>query len=672
MKQNPAEGRIKSFAQILANVKQAYTLLNKRPVLYIICLANILNLLVEILARRSVAKGVGYLVAHPLVFEYNAIIIMLTLTVSLLFRKKEFILACISVVWLGLGIIDCVILGFRTTPLAFTDFTLLTSVQGIINNYLSIWQIILICIIFLAVIAGIMMLGIKSPKSKIRYGRALSCIVSFALCVLLGTTFSLKANAVSSSFANLADAYSDYGFVYCFSNSVVNTGIDKPQNYSKYKISTILDAIDEGNTSVSEKKTPNIIMVQLESFFDVNNLKGISYSENPIPNFSQLEQECSSGYLTVPAFGAGTANTEFEVLTGMSVGYFGAGEYPYKTILQSATCETMNYNLKELGYSCHAIHNHSGTFYDRNRVFANLGFDTYTSLEYMSNVEFTPRKWAKDSCLPVEVMKALDSTDAQDFVYAISVQGHGRYPKTPPARWEPEITVSGIDNAEEQTAFEYYVNQIHETDEFIGTLLSVLSDYDEPVVLVMFGDHLPHFDITDEDVVNGDMFQTDYVIWSNCGLEKSDCNLSSYQFSAYVMERLGFDNGVLTKFHQNYSQEEDYLKNLELLEYDMLYGKHYTYSGGIPYIATNIEMGISDIFISNVTYLPGSIFVKGDGFTKWSVVCKNGESMDTTYINEHILKVEDINPPEPDSSFTVKQVGKDKEALSTTDEYIYQ
>ncbi len=672
MNKNPAEGRLKIVLnKILLYIKKGDVLLNKRPVLYIICLANILNLLIEILARRSVFEGVSYLVTHPLVFEYNAAIIMLTLTFSLLFRRKEFMLCCISLVWLGLGIIDCVILSFRTTPLAFTDFTLFSSVKGIVDNYLSIWQIILIGIVFFTVIAGIVMLGIKSPKTKIRYGRALSCITAFALCVLLGTTFSLRANAVSSSFANLPDAYEEYGFAYCFSNSIVNTGIDRPQNYSKYKIGTILDAIGANNTSTSEKKTPNIIMIQLESFFDVNDLKGITYSENPIPNFSQLESDYSHGYLTVPAFGAGTANTEFEVLTGMSIDYFGAGEYPYKTVLQSTTCESMNYDLKELGYSCHAIHNHSGTFYDRNKVFASLGFDTFSSLEYMDNVMFTPRKWAKDSCLTDVVFKALNSTDTQDFIYTITVQGHGRYPGTPPTGWVPGITVSGIDNQEDRNAFEYYVNQIHETDEFIGELVSALSNYDEPVVLVLFGDHLPHFDITNKELANGDVFQTNYVIWSNYGLKKSDCNLFAYQLSANVMERLGFDNGILTKFHQKYSQEEDYLKDLELLEYDMLYGKRYAYNEATPYVATNLKMGISDIYISNLTCLGDSIYVRGEGFTKWSMVSIDGVGMDTVYINKNLLKVESANPPKQGSKFIVSQVGKDKEALSSTGEYIY-
>ena len=69
----------------------------------------------------------------------------------------------------------------------------------------------------------------------------------------------------------------------------------------------------------------------LESFVDPSDVKFLQTSEDPVPNFHNLLNNYSSGYLKVPVVGAGTANTEFEVLTGMSMQYFGTGEYPYKT-----------------------------------------------------------------------------------------------------------------------------------------------------------------------------------------------------------------------------------------------------------------------------------------------------------------------------------------------------
>ena len=110
-------------------------------------------------------------------------------------------------------------------------------------------------------------------------------------------------------------------------------------------------------------------------------VKDIEYNKDPMPYYRKLLKKYSSGYITVPAVGAGTANVEFEAMTGISARFFGPGEYPHKSVLTEKTCESIPYDLKQIGYTAHAIHNHRGAFYNRNTVFKNLGFDTFTSLE---------------------------------------------------------------------------------------------------------------------------------------------------------------------------------------------------------------------------------------------------------------------------------------------------
>lgn len=90
-----------------------------------------------------------------------------------------------------------------------------------------------------------------------------------------------------------------------------------------------------------QKNAPNIICILLESFCDPDEIKFLNYNQDPIPTFHNLEKNYTSGYLTVPVVGAGTANTEFEVLSGMSMQYFGTGEYPYKTILKRQTARAL-------------------------------------------------------------------------------------------------------------------------------------------------------------------------------------------------------------------------------------------------------------------------------------------------------------------------------------------
>ena len=108
---------------------------------------------------------------------------------------------------------------------------------------------------------------------------------------------------------------------------------------------------------------------------------------------------------------------------------------------------------------------------------------------------------------------------------------------------------------------------------------------------MFFGDHLPSLDIEEEKLAC-DLFETEYLIWSNTGLEKQDRNLNAYQLSAYVQERLGLCSGTLAALHQHYNYDitnEEYERALELLEYDMIYGDMHVYGGQCPYNKTDLR-----------------------------------------------------------------------------------
>ncbi len=111
----------------------------------------------------------------------------------------------------------------------------------------------------------------------------------------------------------------------------------------------------------------------------------------------------------------------------MNLRYFGPGEYPYKSILKEKTCESAPYVLKGLGYTTHAIHNNEANFYGRRSVFANLGFDTFTSEEYMDEQdEVNPNDWMKDKVLTRHILDCLNSTEGPDYVRRSSAH-YGTY-----------------------------------------------------------------------------------------------------------------------------------------------------------------------------------------------------------------------------------------------------
>ncbi len=652
----------------------------KRQVISLITLSFLLNLIIEMLSRKSMILGLKHMVLDAHVFLYNTLLILGTLSISFLFKRRYFVALIVSTIWLGLGIGNRVVISYRTTPLGAIDFKILKSAISIMPVYLSLIEIILIIAVVVLAIALIIYAWFKIPKKQPKYIVTIASISSTVLAFTLITVLFLSKNYISTSFKNLADSYRNFGFAYCFSCTMFDRGIDRPKDYSKDTIDEILTEIEDNNENENpvkepdklpeeQNKSPNIVFLQLESFFDVNHMKGISYSEDPIPVFRHLKDKYSSGFLTVPSVGAGTANTEFEVITGMSLEFFGAGEYPYTTILKQSTCETINYNLKELGYKTHAIHNHTGTFYDRNIVYSQLGFDTFTSLEYMSNIEYNLMGWAKDNVLTYEIMKALKSTEERDHVYAISVQGHGKYPNEI-IDTEQTITAEGV-SEDMKNSFEYFINQINDMDKFIGALISTLESFDEPVVLVMFGDHLPAFDIKDEDLENNDIFQTEYIIWDNIGLETEDKDLNSFQLTSTVLNKVGITNGVLTKFHKSNVANENYMSELEMLEHDMLYGEKVIYNGVNPYEPTQLKMGINDITINAVSVIERSAYIIGGDFTKWSNVCVNGKKQTTKFIDKNILIAEKVDI-KPGDIITISQIADDKTTLSVSEGYVIE
>ena len=647
-----------------------------------------INLIIEFFSRRNIADVITFVIRCPIILLYNTLIIFFTLSVVYLTKRRIFAASLISIIWVGLGIVNFILLSFRVTPFSAVDFRLIKYGLTLANTYMSTFQILMLIGLVFFVLMGIFYLWKKAPKSanKISILQALGMIGGLLLVIMGSTQAGLSSKILAKNFGNIAAAYQDYGFAYCFANSLLNTGIEKPKEYSEEAVVEISkEAILPEQTKAAvtgehnipllpetDKEMPNIIFVQLESFFDPTLLNDVSFSKDPIPNFRRLQENYSTGYLNVPSVGAGTANTEFEVISGFNLDFFGPGEYPYKTILQKSVCESISFNLKELDYTAHAIHNNEGTFYDRHMVFSQLGFDTFTPVEYMNGIETNPTGWAKDEILVTEIEKVLQSTPGRDFVYTISVQGHGAYPEEEILE-NPEITVSGIEEETRKYQLEYYVNQLYEMDQFIGKLVEYLESMEENYILVLYGDHLPSLNITEEEMKNGSLYQTRYVTSNNMGLPKTDRDVEAFQLTSQILNQLGIHIGTMIRFHQNYlmkesPDEETYLKDMQVLEYDMLYGDFEVYGGSIPYTATDLQMGVTQILINRVTRNDNLLIVYGRNFTEYSKVYLNEKAQDTTYLSPNTLLVEyeDISG---ECSIVVRQVGRDKISLGVTDSY---
>lgn len=690
------------------------------PTLLTVLESILLTFVLEILSRKSLTGAFWFMVDKPLVFLFNVCMVAVTISFAMLFRKKILSLLLITAFWLAFGITNCVLLSFRSTmPLTAVDLQLGLEAIQMIDIYFEVWQIVLIAAAVVAGIVFIIVIAVKSPKyrheGQAGFVRFLSFTVTFLVCSMV--MFS-NPNLISRELRpSLYDSYLKYGFPYCFTYSFFDIGISKPEGYSEDEVDKIVqeselsltategeadekaylhypesteaertgsfenqlesytvEAVNairkrlEPNDSQEYDNLPNIVFMQLESFFDPTTINGLTFSQDPIPNFRRLKETGSTGLLYVPTVAGGTANTEFEVLTGCSLDYFGAGEFPYYSILKEETCESLAIDLRALDYHATAIHNYTGSFYYRNTVYDNMGFNNFISREYMEGYEVTPMGWPKDAILQKKIRETIDSTEGKDFIYCVAVQSHGRYIELPDAM-QPHVTVEGYEDESDKKKMEYFLYQVYEVDQVIGSIVEEYSDFDEDIMIVFFGDHLPGLNLTPEMLTTGDLYATEYVIWSNYDLEKADKNLETYQLGAHALGLNNIDTGTMLRFHQTQMGKETYEYNLEILEYDMLYGDKIVYAGRELGETGEMMMGLAPITITNAYVKNEDLFIEGENFTSASLACFGGdENGDTIFIHENLLVVPDTMP-EDGTILTIGQISGEGFLLSESEPY---
>jgi hypothetical protein len=202
----------------------------------------------------------------------------------------------------------------------------------------------------------------------------------------------------------------------------------------------------------------------------------------------------------------------------------------------------------------------------------------------------------------------------------------------------------------------------------IENLVNRLEKFDEPTVLFMYGDHLPSLDLQDSDLDGINLYQTEWVMWDNFGLKNEKKNLTAYQASTYIFNRLGLKGGLMQSFHNKYmdsEDQEDYLDKLEMLEYDTLYGNNYAFDGENPFSQTKMTMGIRDIVVNNYKIQGDRVWIYGENFNEFSEVFIDGKSVDTQYMGTSGLVIS-LDDFQGGRELCVKQVGDDHIALSET------
>lgn len=239
------------------------------------------------------------------------------------------------------------------------------------------------------------------------------------------------------------------------------------------------------------RQTPDIVIVQSESFFDPSVIRGLEH-EDFAPNLHRLAEHASAGRLHVPTFGGGTIRTEFEVLTGLSLRYFPNMQFPYLQ-MQAGVMPGMVRVLRSHGYETIAVHGNDAGFWNRTAAFKSLGFDRFVSQPDFPKDFRKDGEYMADSAMTDEIMSQLKDSGPPRFVFAISMEAHGPYDKSTNIDTQQRDAIPVPEGISDDAKLQLrnYIYHMRHADAELGRLAELLKQRERPTLLLFYGDHLP-------------------------------------------------------------------------------------------------------------------------------------------------------------------------------------
>ncbi len=628
----------------------------------------------EAISRLNPWGGVDFISENPSAAIVNMLLFGVFFSISFVLKRKVASKFLIFILMVVFSISNAIVLFHRGMPIGFSDLFSFREALSIMTIFVDQKTIIMVCSGIIIALGIFVFLFVKF-KSRKRIKGWLNVII--ALGVIIGLSIYVpqakKDGALTRIAWNTAMSYEKNGTLFSFVDSYIGYIRIPPKGYNQKNIAEIRSEVDQKEKSdkriiAAKKDYPNIIFVQLEGFMDPTRIHGVEFSKDPMPNFRELMKNYTSGYANVPVTGGGTARTEYEVLSGANFDYLVDGEIPYLTFLANKTSPTVATNYRNLGLYTTGEHNFEGYFYNRAKGYKNMGFERFVSKEYMYNLEYNEMGWPKDMILADTIPQAIKRTkDKRDFIMAVSVQGHSKYPTNPLDREYP-IKVTGNVGQANINQIEYYTEQVREMDQFVGELVDEISKLNEKTIIVFYGDHQPALDIIKKRRDKMDVYSTVFTCYSNFKTPKYNVpkDMQSYQFSQMINYLAGMKYSPMEKIHAYLKDDKDYQKKLALVQYDILFGKRYFLKPGEGQGPNDIEFGFDKVKISKIyaDMHRRKLVIKGDNFTGSSQIEVNGKMIDTKLIDEHTIETNLINIDD-ENEIRVCQVSRGYSMTST-------
>ena len=481
--------------------------------------------------------------AQPLLIVLNALPIgLLVVTFTCLFRNVFFSAALVNFGVCVLSIANRIKLEVRDEPVFPRDFALLKEVGSAMSSYEIQYPMGTIAVVLLTTLALVVLglfIGCRPfPLARLRgwLGRLLGAAGSMGILVALLLTV-YASNDLYNSF-RVSNAYyipsvfNELGFPYCFCHQFTTYPIDRPEGFDK-----AMAAAWETGDQPGQGEDVHLIMVMNEAFSDLTDDPAFTYTEenDPLPNLHALQSDphAVSGHVVVPGFAGGTANTEFDVLTGMQTNALSASTTSSFRVVNRDLDSVLRVFASD-GYHTSFFHPGDDWFYNRENVYDWLGAEETVFADEMENLAYKGR-WVTDDYMAGFIEEKFEEAVAQGELlcnYTTTIQNHMSYTADkygegyvyPPVETDAQLT------DDVRTMLEVYIEGARDADAMLGRLVDYFSQTDEPVVLAFWGDHLPYLgdnqlayaQLGSEVALSDDdresalcSYETPYVIWAN-------------------------------------------------------------------------------------------------------------------------------------------------------------
>ncbi len=277
---------------------------------------------------------------------------------------------------------------------------------------------------------------------------------------------------------------------------------------------------------------PHLVSVQSESFFDARRLfDGIR--PEVLAEFDRFKAEAAvSGYLRVPAWGANTVRSEFSFLSGIENDALGVHRFnPYRAVCAGWSVATLASWLKKQGYRTICIHPYPASFYQRNRVFPQFGFDEFIDIKAFWEVERTG-PYIGDQAVADKVASVLEQAKGPVFIHVITMENHGPL--------HLEKVADGDPPPERCEDLTIYLRHLRNADAMLKRLRSVLNTAGRPASLCWYGDHVPIMPSV-YAALGTPCGDVDYFIWNSTGpkIEASRQDVAIHDLAQQWMQLSG-------------------------------------------------------------------------------------------------------------------------------------